>query len=183
MKNKSNFLYFGTGLIILALFITLIFQKNTLTNNLTELERLSEKHTQYQFKRDQVEGKFLWETDLLTEKTFDSLLTDKKFNTPHLFFLYDSLGCQKCYDFHKRYLLSEKFSENSTILYNAEFKFLLADFRKLNILNFEEYKKIPSRQFAVLVDTNGRILRGDFLEFEDLELSEKFYQFAAKIVR
>ncbi|MFA8343215.1 MAG: hypothetical protein ACEPO8_09635 [Rhodothermaceae bacterium] len=177
MKNKQDFFYLGGGIIVLILLVVLIYQKNGLQNTLNEIETQSNKYGKHQLKRDQIEGSFLWETKLLTKKEFEQIFVNEDEQKPKLFFIYDSLGCQKCYNFHKQYLTKG----NSIIFYNNEFEFMLSDFRNFKMIAYNKFD-LPSKQVVMLVDFTGRILRSDFLEFEDLGVAEKFYEFAERII-
>jgi len=171
MENKMLY----SGIVILTILsIYLLYERNELnyTNNYINSESLSYKNILE--NKSKIENKKIWETGIFDKTEYDNFikLYGKK---DRIFFLYDSVGCLKCYNFHKN-MLNNKFSEENFVIVDySKFSFLKKDFYRARFISAKENRSNYS-QLLLLVDKTGKILYSDFPQFENLKYSSLFYK-------
>jgi hypothetical protein len=142
--------------------------KNEMQNEIVYYNRLESYFT----SKLNIEGHHIWETGVLTKTDFYKLSKEIKF--PKLIFWYDSLGCSRCYTDQVRNIKNKIGVMNTLIIYNGKYTFLKLDLRNCLFVNASKGNKKFS-DFLALVDTNGRIIFGDFPEYGLAKFNGMFY--------
>ncbi|MFA3784231.1 hypothetical protein ABRY23_14320 [Melioribacteraceae bacterium 4301-Me] len=146
---------------------------------LIKLNYEHEQSEKYLKSKSEIDGKYIWDLGLISKETFYSR-KPKLVNRMNIFILYDSIGCLRCYEFHRSNLLSKIGPENIIVIYNRELKFIKRDFRKARIINLEK-REVKYNQLILLVNSSGRIVYSDFPQYQLIKnRSEEFYRIVSR---
>lgn len=176
MNNKFLNVFIIIIVLLSGLLIIYLNNKDNITSK--KLEAENKKVHLYLSAKELIEGKYLWDLNLLSKQIFADSLSYKE-DSYKIFFWYDSVGCSRCYDFHL-YNIKNSFGEDrSVIIYNGEFSFMKKDFNKAKFINCTNKKQVH-KQLVLLVNNMGRILYADFPQYEQLDSwGTYFYQVSA----
>jgi hypothetical protein len=172
-KQVISFIVYLIPLVILLLYI--IFQK---TQSGLEIQSLTNKEkmlVDYLSAKSEIEGMFIWDTGILSQGLFEELIQKPEVKMPALFFLYDSVGCSICYNFHVNKINGTKKLSNAIIMYNNRFKFLKNDFPNKYFIDCIKYN-FKYKELLLFVNSKGKILYVDFPQYGRPDLSENFYK-------
>lgn len=168
-RYKESLLLIG----LLILIVYLLTDRNKdLSENINTKANL-QANSQVLLNRLNVENKFIWDVGIISKEESQEFL-ENSIHKKHIFFVYDSIGCAKCYNFHKNKLLLEKDQKNLVVLDYGRLEFLKKDFRNKKFLKAKT-NNANYKQLILIVNSDGRILYSDFPQYENLEYSEKFY--------
>lgn len=172
---RSNIYYILSGISLITLLAVIFYQKLEIQQKLDKINDQANVFEKYMKLKENIEGKFVWEIGLISENKIKYL--DKDYR---IIFLYDSIGCLQCYNFHQNYLRKYIGLENITVLCNKNFEFIKKDFSKAEILesngNFSAHKML-----VLLINKDGRILYVDFPEFQLIKnRSKEFYRITSR---
>jgi|SRR5690606_1246273 len=157
---------------ILLLLYVLMSNKLIFTEEKLEQQKVfSDKIDDYMLSKTSTEGKYIWDTGILTKSEFIKI----EITTPKIFLWIDSIDCSSCYEFHLRRIKNEFGINKTIIVYNKKITFLKLDFKNYYFIDSDVNNKIFS-QLVALVEPNGKIIYADFPQYALYNYSGKFYE-------
>lgn len=161
-----------TILILLLLFLLLIRSQDKL--HIVSLNQKNELLNSYITAKVETEGKLIWDIGIFSETTFNDSIIKLFKKEPILFFLYDTVGCSNCYNYHVHKINTTNRLKNTIILHNGGHNFLKKDFPQKHFIKYVN-KEFKYKEVLLFVNYDGHVLYVDFPQFSLIDFSEKFY--------
>ncbi len=179
MKTSKNKIY-NILIIVLGILVTVFayYKINNLCYQNNELMReieLKNVKLAMQNRIVELQSKNIWEIGLLDSISFKSIKKEFRINKYKIIFYFESMGCAKCFEFHKRQLLEQIGKNNFIIFWKNSLEYLKKEFWGFNFAKIANKNK-AFEQIVLFITPSGKIIYADLPEYGLYELSAKFYE-------
>jgi len=176
---KNYYKKYGIPITIITslfLLILIFYEKNKLYTNYHELVKKERRINKYFNEKSGIEGEYIWDLNLVEKDRIIKMLDGYK-----IVIWYDSIGCPKCYTFHRN-RIHQIGMKNVIVLYNGQYQFMKKDFIKSQFL-IAHNKNSKYKQIIMLINKDGIILYSDLLKYQLFGYSNLFYNIVEKYLK